>query len=183
MQAAVRQDRWAFGLLPDENLVTDPTRMAHGVLTGIGFLCAGVIFRTGFSIHGLTTAASLWITAAIGLLFGVGLYGLGVVGTTVTAVILVGLRLISKRVPALTTVDVDVLWRRQGPAPDEQVASALLAVDRKVRDVRFELIENGASVSRSWLLRTRDTAALKDLARRLDAIEGVTGFRLSPRAE
>ena len=77
MLAAMRQADWAFRALPDENIVTDPTRMAHGVLTGIGFLCAGVIFRTGFSIHGLTTAASLWITSAIGILFGAGLYALG----------------------------------------------------------------------------------------------------------
>ena len=54
MLAAMSQGQWAFEALPDENIVTDPTRMAHGVLTGIGFLCAGVIFRTGFSIHGLT---------------------------------------------------------------------------------------------------------------------------------
>ena len=91
MLAAMRQADWAFRALPDENIVTDPTRMAHGVLTGIGFLCAGVIFRTGFSVHGLTTAASLWITSAIGLLFGAGLYGLGALGTGVTALILGGL--------------------------------------------------------------------------------------------
>ena len=58
MLAAMGQADWAFRALPDENIVTDPTRMAHGVLTGIGFLCAGVIFRTGFSIHGLTSAGS-----------------------------------------------------------------------------------------------------------------------------
>ena len=81
MLAGMSQGDWAFEALPDENIVTDPTRMAHGILTGIGFLCAGVIFRTGFSIHGLTTAASLWITSAIGILFGAGLLGLGVVST------------------------------------------------------------------------------------------------------
>ena len=59
MLAAVHQAEWTFDLRDDVNLVMDPTRMAHGILTGIGFLCAGVIFRTGFSIHGLTTAASL----------------------------------------------------------------------------------------------------------------------------
>ena len=100
MLAAMSQADWAFRALPDENIVTDPTRMAHGVLTGIGFLCAGVIFRTGFSIHGLTTAASLWITSAIGILFGAGLYALGAAATVVTALILIGLKLISGRLPA-----------------------------------------------------------------------------------
>src|SRR5207344_49798 len=53
----------------------DPTRMAQGIMTGIGFLGAGVIMKEGLSVRGLTTAASIWITAAIGILAGVGLYG------------------------------------------------------------------------------------------------------------
>src|SRR5690606_40434570 len=52
----------------------DPTRMAQGIMTGIGFLGAGVIIKEGFSVRGLTTAASIWITAAIGVLAGIGFY-------------------------------------------------------------------------------------------------------------
>ena len=48
-------------------IITDPTRVMQGVLTGIGFLCAGVIMREGMNISGLTTAASLWVAAALGL--------------------------------------------------------------------------------------------------------------------
>jgi len=108
MLAAMTQADWAFRALPDENIVTDPTRMAHGVLTGIGFLCAGVIFRTGFSIHGLTTAASLWITSAIGLLFGAGLFGLGAAGTVITGLILISLRVVNAHLPDRTLADVEV---------------------------------------------------------------------------
>ena len=49
----------------------DPTRMAQGIMTGIGFLGAGVIFKEGLSVRGLTTAASIWVTAAVGILIGV----------------------------------------------------------------------------------------------------------------
>src|SRR5688572_21114923 len=56
MQMAVRQADWAFMPQAGTEIVADPTRLAHGVLTGIGLLCAGAIFRNGFSIHGLTTA-------------------------------------------------------------------------------------------------------------------------------
>ncbi|HTO50217.1 MAG TPA: MgtC/SapB family protein, partial [Burkholderiales bacterium] len=52
----------------------DPTRMAQGIMTGIGFLGAGVIVREGLTVRGLTTAASIWITAAIGILAGIGFY-------------------------------------------------------------------------------------------------------------
>ena len=52
----------------------DPTRVIQGVVTGIGFLGAGVIMKEGFSISGLTTAASIWASAAIGVLVGIGFY-------------------------------------------------------------------------------------------------------------
>ena len=52
----------------------DPSRIASGVVTGIGFLGAGAIIRNGSSIRGLTTAASIWASAAIGLAVGVGMY-------------------------------------------------------------------------------------------------------------
>ena len=58
----------------ESNANMDPSRMATGVVTGIGFLGAGVILRVGVSISGLTTAASLWIVAAIGLSVGAGFY-------------------------------------------------------------------------------------------------------------
>src|SRR5258705_13470026 len=48
----------------------DPTRMGQGIMTGIRFLGAGVVFREGLSVRGLTTAASVWMTAAIGILAG-----------------------------------------------------------------------------------------------------------------
>lgn len=52
----------------------DPTRVIQGVVTGIGFLGAGVIMKDGFHISGLTTAASIWASAAIGIMVGVGFY-------------------------------------------------------------------------------------------------------------
>ncbi|TMG77036.1 MAG: MgtC/SapB family protein, partial [Betaproteobacteria bacterium] len=55
-----------------ERVAIDPTRMAQGIMTGIGFLGAGVIMKEGLTVRGLTTAASIWITAAIGILIGVG---------------------------------------------------------------------------------------------------------------
>ncbi|HYN26937.1 MAG TPA: MgtC/SapB family protein [Burkholderiales bacterium] len=99
MLAAARQAQWHVEFLPGGTIVTDPTRMAHGVLTGIGFLCAGVIFRDGASVRGLTTAASLWATASIGLLYGVGMYWLAVSGTILTLLVLSMLRLIQYLMP------------------------------------------------------------------------------------
>jgi len=180
MLAAMSQADWAFRALPDENIVTDPTRMAHGVLTGIGFLCAGVIFRTGFSIHGLTTAASLWITSAIGILFGAGLYALGAAATVVTALILIGLKLISGRLPARTVVDAEVCWERRQASPEPAIEAALKAIDANARHDRFELID-GQTVRRTWRLKAAEESQLKRLAEQLCAIPGVVAYSLDPR--
>lgn len=180
MLAAMSQADWAFRALPDENIVTDPTRMAHGVLTGIGFLCAGVIFRTGFSIHGLTTAASLWITSAIGILFGAGLYALGTAATVVTALILIGLRLINGRLPARTVVDAEVCWERRAASPEPAIEAALKAIDADARHDRFELID-GQTVRRTWRLKAAEESQLKRLAEQLCAIPGVVAYSLDPR--
>ena len=67
----------------------DPTRIAAQIVTGIGFLGAGAIIRQGLSIRGLTTAATLWVVAAIGLAAGAGYYS-GAVITTIVALVALG---------------------------------------------------------------------------------------------
>jgi len=66
----------------------DPGRFGAQVISGIGFLGAGTIIKEGPTIHGLTTAASLWTIAAIGLAIGSGQYALGVLATLITLVVL-----------------------------------------------------------------------------------------------
>lgn len=181
MEAAVSQAAWRFAPLAGTEIVSDPTRMAHGVLTGIGFLCAGVIFRTGFSIHGLTTAASLWITASIGLLFGAGLFILGAVGAVLTLAILVGLRMVNRGLPQKFIVDAEVVWRRADIEAEDRIEALIAEVDRQRRPDRIELIDGGESLRRTFRMRLDGEEALKALATRLRVVEGVTGFRLDPR--
>jgi putative Mg2+ transporter-C (MgtC) family protein len=75
----------------------DPTRIAAQVVTGIGFLGAGAIIRQGLSVRGLTTAASLWVVAAIGIATGAGYYSAAVITTVVVLVSLWPLRIIAFR--------------------------------------------------------------------------------------
>jgi putative Mg2+ transporter-C (MgtC) family protein len=67
----------------------DPTRVAAQIVTGIGFLGAGAIMRTGSGIRGLTTAAMIWVNAAIGVAVGGGEYRLAVIATSVTLLVLI----------------------------------------------------------------------------------------------
>jgi putative Mg2+ transporter-C (MgtC) family protein len=75
----------------------DPTRIAAQVVTGIGFLGAGAIIRQGLSVRGLTTAASLWVVAAIGLATGAGYYSAAFITTVVVLVSLWPLRILAFR--------------------------------------------------------------------------------------
>src|SRR5216110_144289 len=76
----------------DQVVRADPTRIAAQIVTGIGFLGAGAIIRQGVSIRGLTTAATLWVAAAIGMAAGAGYYSGAVIGTVVTLIALWPLR-------------------------------------------------------------------------------------------
>jgi putative Mg2+ transporter-C (MgtC) family protein len=82
----------AYAFVPNGHAVSDPTRIAAQVVTGIGFLGAGAILRDGLTVRGLTTAASLWVVAAIGMACGAGWYWPAVAGTGITLVVLWPLR-------------------------------------------------------------------------------------------
>lgn len=90
----LRMDEWTAALPMDTQIVSDMARMPHAILTGIGFLGAGVIFREGATVQGLTTAASLWLTAALGIVFGTGLLELATIGTAIALIVLILLRLV-----------------------------------------------------------------------------------------
>ncbi len=74
-----------IGLAPAN---TDPSRIAAQIVTGIGFLGAGAILRSGKSVHGMTTAATIWVNAAIGMACGAGELGLASVATLAALVVL-----------------------------------------------------------------------------------------------
>jgi putative Mg2+ transporter-C (MgtC) family protein len=78
----------------------DPTRIAAQIVTGIGFLGAGAIIRQGLSIRGLTTAATLWVVAAIGMAVGAGYYGGAVITTAVVLISLWPLRILTHHAPS-----------------------------------------------------------------------------------
>src|ERR1044071_4298340 len=99
MLVTVYQQQWFPGGV-NQRVSLDPTRMAQGIMTGIGFLGAGVIFKEGLTVRGLTTAASIWITAAIGILVGIGFWFAAVVGAAATLSVLSLFRFVEARLPS-----------------------------------------------------------------------------------
>ena len=98
----ISENYYAHGHRTEEYVRLDPTRIAAGAMTGIGFLGAGVILKTGLSVQGLTTAACIWIVAAIGLAVGVGQYLAAITGAVITFISLWMLRIVETRIPRLT---------------------------------------------------------------------------------
>ncbi|QKV73940.1 MgtC/SapB family protein [Amycolatopsis sp. Hca4] len=97
----------------------DPTRVAAQIVSGIGFLGAGVILREGLTVRGLNTAATLWCSAAVGSLAGAGLYSIAVAGTAVVVVVNVALRPLGR-----------VVDRRPATGTETPTSYTFLAVTR-----------------------------------------------------
>jgi putative Mg2+ transporter-C (MgtC) family protein len=101
----------------------DPSRLAAGAITGIGFLGAGVIIKSGVTVQGLTTAASIWIVAVMGLAVGGGLYLPALVAFIITVLTLWTLRMIETRMVRHTYKSLTVVL---GAGADEEAVKGVL---------------------------------------------------------
>ena len=124
----------------DQVVRTDPTRIAAQVVTGIGFLGAGAIIRQGLSIRGLTTAATLWVAAAIGMAAGAGYYPGAIIGTVITLIALWPLRVGAYQVferirPEERNIVVDL-------RPDTKLTQLLEALEREKARIEHFQLEN-----------------------------------------
>jgi putative Mg2+ transporter-C (MgtC) family protein len=159
----------------DQVIRADPTRIAAQIVTGIGFLGAGAIIRQGLSVRGLTTAATLWVAAAIGIAAGAGYYSGAVLGTVVTIFALWPLRIAAHWVferlrPEERTIVVDL-------RPDTSATQLLEVLERDhVRVDHFHLEDE---LDRRIVTLTLDTPSEKLVGRiaDLDFVQGVEWSR------
>ena len=172
MLAATR----APGMTPAE-----PGRIAPGVLTGLGFLCGGVIFRSGLTVHGLTTAASLWITAALGLLFGLGVMELGWAGTVLTLLILTVFRLVDIYTPSRWDAEILVRFRREDAPTEEEFTRLLGGLRYRSSRVVQRLTSGGAVMEFSTSVASVRTKGSEALAKHLCGDKRVIEFSIEPR--
>jgi putative Mg2+ transporter-C (MgtC) family protein len=159
----------------DQVIRADPTRIAAQIVTGIGFLGAGAIIRQGLSVRGLTTAATLWVAAAIGIAAGAGYYSGAVLGTVVTIVALWPLRIgahwVFERLrPEERSMIVEL---RQGT----KAAELIEALERE--HARIEHFQLEDEHDRRIVTLTLDTPSEKLLAELadLDFVQGVQWHR------
>lgn len=157
----------------------DPGRVAQGLLTGIGFLCGGVIVRQGLSVHGISTAASLWAVSGVGILFGAGEMELAAIGTAATFAVLVGFRWIDQALPERMLIDLAVAYRREGEFPEAGFRTLLAELGLHPRAVRQRLSPSGA-IELGATLRGSRRFQTHELAQRLSDDPRVLSFHITP---
>jgi putative Mg2+ transporter-C (MgtC) family protein len=163
-------------------VAVDPTRIIQGVVTGIGFLGAGVIMREGFNISGLTTAASIWTSSVIGILVGIGFYLAAMGLAFLASMIMIYLNRLETLLPSRHAVAVRMRFRPE--FLPREAAIRELALSRGYEIAGSSLTISSDDGRQEWrfvaLALSRKTGApLSELARELAATEGVEAFQLS----
>ena len=181
MLLAVYQGSWFNASV--EIVRVDPTRMAQGIMTGIGFLGAGVIVKEGASVRGLTTAASIWITAAIGILAGVGFYFPVVIGTALTLGALSMFRWIEARMPALGFLQHTVRFPLQRAIAETDYRDFVSEHGFKASGFSYRVNVEAGFTEYDMVLATRDIGAERRLAAALAKDTSVLEFRLAPSGD
>ncbi|TFV98573.1 MgtC/SapB family protein [Oxalobacteraceae bacterium OM1] len=171
------------GGVPVDTIRTDPTRMAQGIMTGIGFLGAGVIFKEGLSVRGLTTAASIWITAAIGILIGVGFYFPAVLATALTLGILSVFRRIESSMPSQAYAHHALRFDRNDAMSEVAVRAIMAEHGFNVANVSYRVTDDGQHFEYRMVLRSSDVGNLARLADYLLKQPKVRSFQLSPTGD
>jgi putative Mg2+ transporter-C (MgtC) family protein len=155
----------------------DPGRIAAQVVSGIGFLGAGAIIREKASIRGLTTAACLWVAAAIGLSCGVGMYAPAIVVTLLAFVSLLLLKKVENRIRRDTYIAV-MVWSADLGGQLEKVGQVMEMCQVEVLNSAIERDLEKRSVYLEFQVRSRARKLTCDLADRVAAIEGVRKVRI-----
>ncbi len=158
----------------------DPTRMAQGIMTGIGFLGAGVIIHDGLTVRGLTTAASIWATAAIGILAGVGLWLPGAIAMALAVGILSVFRKIEEMLPAQRFARFHIRFAREESLPEADLRAFFKPLGIDVASPSYAIVNEGADFQFGLTLRTSTPDAYRKLAERLVKVDEILEFRIEP---
>ncbi len=179
MLATVYKREW-FPLIVHGNVNVDPTRMAQGIMTGIGFLGAGVIMKERASIRGLTTAASIWITAAIGILAGVGLYSILATVTILTLITLTLYRLVEERLPVLIYIQVFILFQLEKAMTEQEIRVLMHEKGFNISNLRHAITYGRKFYEYNLVIKTRKEENIRRLSQCLSENNNVIEFRVSP---
>ena len=160
-------------VLKNEHTVLDPSRVAAQVVSGIGFLGAGAILLRGEVVRGLTTAASLWAVAAIGLAAGGGMYAAASVATVIILLILAGIKPLEERYRATRQTREFTLIADPGQVTLQSLGVALGSRTARIRQFVAQRNEDDVEEIRIRL----SPIAAREVAQIMVQIQAVPGVR------
>jgi len=166
-----------FSNLHDSILRIDPARIAYGVVSGMGFLGAGVIIKDQKRIRGLTTAACLWFVTSIGLAVGVGLYILSYFLTFISLVILYFLKIFEKKLPVdkYTTFIITVEDRK---GVREEIEKIMEKAGFKILSTEIEKNKAKAKIKLTYTIRYNSTQNINEIFEKISLEEGLMKIEL-----
>ena len=182
MLVTVYQRQW-FSEAMIETVRVDPTRMAQGVMTGIGFLGAGVIMKEGLSVRGLTTAASIWITAAIGILAGVGMFNAVAMVVALTFGTLTVFRWIETSMPMLIYAHHSLRFHKNSVMSEPDLRSLITSHGFSIANLSYSLTDEGKYFEYFMVIRTRGQENMQRLSKTLTELDSVIEFSISPTGD
>ena len=169
--------------IPIDTVRIDPTRMAQGIMTGIGFLGAGVIMKEKLSIRGLTTAASIWITAAIGIILGIGFYSAAGIATLLTVGTLSTFRYIESALPSIHYGRLEVRMLSKKALSEDKLRGLIKENNFSNGSPTYTLLKNGSVIEYEMTVWTRDKRNYRILAETLTSESGIEEFHLTPTSD
>jgi putative Mg2+ transporter-C (MgtC) family protein len=182
MIVTVYQEQW-MTFVQHDAIRTDPTRMAQGIMTGIGFLGAGVIFKEGLTVRGLTTAASIWITAAIGILVGIGFWFAAAIGAAATLIVLALFRWIEARLPSEFYAHHVLRFSRDRVMGEDAMRRMIGEHGFSIANLSSRLTEGGQQFEYRMTIKSRDRSAAERLSAHLRSLPEVVEFRIAPTGD
>jgi putative Mg2+ transporter-C (MgtC) family protein len=182
MLVTVYEGHW-FPQNASARVIVDPTRMAQGIMTGIGFLGAGAIIKEGLSVRGLTTAASIWVTAAIGILTGIGFYFAAAIGTALVLGTLSLFRWIEARLPTESYAVFVVRFRRDAAITEDELRKQVADHGFSLYTMSYRLHRQVDVLEYRTVIRTMRPANLARLAASLSTDARVIEYRIAPTSE
>jgi len=173
-----------FGGVVDQarggTITADPTRVIQGVVTGIGFLGAGVIMKEGFSIRGLSTAASIWVTSAIGVIIGVGFYATAIFTTVLVLVVMGSFKKLELRLPHQRQMRLNLIYSRDVVRSAQDLPGVMAGYGFKIIEMTCQSDRATGLFEYDLVLQGDGSHTFNQLVDTLRGVEILKEFRLSP---
>ncbi len=166
-----------------ETIRIDPTRMGQGIMTGIGFLGAGVIMKEKLTIRGLTTAASIWVAASIGIIIGMGMYFAGVVATVITVIVLSMFRVLERTVPSLHYGRLILRFKATEVMDYEELNNMIRGCDVTAMPPAYAQEDEGRFFRYEMTVRTHHMMNFLKLSDTLRKLESIKEFSVTPTGD